>query len=228
MANSSAYFSAATFEFLDELAANNNRDWFTANKDRYEEEVKAPALRFINDIARPLHDLSPRFPATPRSMFRIYRDTRFSPDKRPYKTHLGIHFRHEDAKHPHTPGFYLHIQPGQLFAGLGVWRPDSPTLGAIRDRIVEKPAEWRRATRAPEFRETFEMEGDRLKRPPKGYDPGHELIDDLKRKDFVGMKMLTEDEVAAADFPVRLVGLWHTGAPFMRFLCAAIGTPFDA
>ena len=128
-------FTPALFAFLAELAANNNREWFRANKSRYDGDVKEPALAFISDFAPHLARISTRFRADPRanggSLFRIYRDTRFSKDKRPYKTHTGIHFRHEAAKDAHAPGFYLHLQPGErLCRASGIWRPGGPTLYA--------------------------------------------------------------------------------------------------
>ena len=135
------YFSDETFQFLSSLALNNNRVWFEENKQRYEDAVRTPALRFIDDIAVELAAISPHFLAIPKkvggSLMRVYRDTRFSKDKRPYKTNIGIHFRHEVGKDVHAPGFYLHIAPGECFVGVGVWRPDSRALAKIRDAIVE-------------------------------------------------------------------------------------------
>ena len=140
----------ALFDFLRELGANNERPWFEENKARYRAEVRDPMLDFIQAFAEPLAEISPHFRADPRanggSLFRIYRDTRFSKDKTPYKTNVGAHFRHEAGKDAHAPGFYLHLEPGMCFAGCGVWHPDSPTLGRIRDTIVEKPEEWTRIT----------------------------------------------------------------------------------
>ena len=130
----------ALFDFLRELKANNERPWFEENKARYRAEVQGPMLDFIQAFAEPLAEISPHFRADPRanggSLFRIYRDTRFSKDKTPYKTNVGAHFRHEAGKDAHAPGFYLHLEPGMCFAGCGVWHPDSPTLGRIRDAIL--------------------------------------------------------------------------------------------
>lgn len=220
------YFTADTFDFLTDLAANNDRDWFEANRSRYEQHVKAPSLRLIDDFAAPLAEISPHFVATPKALFRIHRDTRFSPDKRPYKTHAGIHFRHARAKDVYAPGYYLHLEPGSVFLGLGIWHPDSATLGAIRERIADKPQAWKKASRGNEFREEFQLEGDRLTRPPKGFAPDHPLVDDLKLKDFIGIKRLTEDFALGPDLPRELAHLWAGGTPLMRFLCDAVGAPF--
>jgi uncharacterized protein (TIGR02453 family) len=216
-------FTDATFQFLTELADNNKREWFTANQGRYEDHVKGPALRLIGDLAAPLAELNPRFQAGPRSLFRIYRDTRFSADKRPYKTSVGLLFRHENADKMHSPGYYLHLEPGKVFTGFGVWHPDSAMLGAIRDHIVEKPAAWTKASTDRAFREAFEMEGGTLTRPPKGYPADHPLVEDLKRKDFVAMKQLPESFVAEPELPERLIAQWSVGTPLMRFLCEAVG-----
>jgi uncharacterized protein (TIGR02453 family) len=222
-----AHFTDATFDFLAELSANNNRDWFTANKSRYEKHVKGPALQLISDFAGPLARLSPHFEASPKSLFRIHRDTRFSTDKRPYKTHTGIHFRYKDSTTAYAPGYYLHLQPGQVFAGLGIWHPEPDTLKAIRDRIVEKPEGWKKASRDRRLTATYELEGDRLTRPPKGYPVDHPLVEDLKRKDFVAMKRLDESFVTEPGLPERLAELWAIGTPYMRFLCQANGLSFS-
>ena len=159
-------------------------------------------------------------------MFRIYRDTRFSRDKRPYKTIAAAQFRHEQGKDVHAPGFYLHLEKGNLFAGVGLWHPASDTLRAVRDTIVDKPADWKRAVNAKAFRERFEVGGESLQRPPRGYDPEHPLIDDLKRKDFVAMATFDDGEVLEADFLERFGSVARSAKPFMRFLTRAVGLPF--
>ena len=134
-------FRPAMFTFLNDLAANNDREWFAENKARYEEHVKEPGLEFVNDFAPYLEKLSPHFVADSRpnggSLFRIYRDTRFSKDKTPYKTNTGLQFRHEAAKDVHAPGYYMHLQPRQCFVGLGIWMPDGPATRKIREAIAE-------------------------------------------------------------------------------------------
>ncbi|MDH5215569.1 MAG: TIGR02453 family protein, partial [Gammaproteobacteria bacterium] len=134
-----ASFKPETLEFLRELAANNNREWFAENKKRYEEQVLDVALNFIQSMHDPLRKIAPHFTAVPKrvggSLMRVYRDTRFSKDKIPYKTNIGIQFRHGKAKDVHAPGFYLHIHPDEVFLGAGIWRPESSALAALRDRI---------------------------------------------------------------------------------------------
>lgn len=222
----SAYFSPDTFRFLKNLKKNNDRAWFAANKSRYEDHLKDPALRLISDFAAELAKLSPHFMATPRSLFRIHRDTRFGKDKSPYKAYAGIHFRHERSKDAHAPGYYFHIEPGSVFAAVGIWHPDADTLRSIREHIVEQPDAWKRASRAKRFSATFALEGDRLARPPRGFDPDHPLIEDLKRKDFIGVVELEESFATSADLPRRLGKVFGAGTPFMRFLCEALAAPF--
>ena len=224
------YFSPALFKFLRDLEANNERDWFNANKDRFEEHIKDPALEFINGFAPRLYKISPYFSADSRpvggSLFRIYRDTRFSKDKTPYKTNTGMHFRHQSAKDVHSPGYYLHFQPGENFAGLGIWRPDTATAGKIRTYIAEEPTKWKRATQGKRVTDALTLEGDSLKRPPKGFDPDHPLIEDLKRKDFIASTRISQKVVTSADFMDEWEKICKAGSPFMRFLCEAVGVPF--
>jgi uncharacterized protein (TIGR02453 family) len=223
-------FSPGLFGYLRELRAHNDRDWFAANKPRYQELVQEPALAFIAGFAPRLQSISPHFVADARvsggSLFRIYRDTRFGADKTPYKTHVGIQFRHAAAKDVHAPGFYLHLEPRRVFVAAGIWRPDGPTLGKIRDAMVADPARWTSAIAATMDDERMRFEGESLKRCPAGYDPEHPLIDDLRRKDFIAHATLTEKAATSAGFEDELGGVFQTCAPLVRFLCAACDVPF--
>ncbi len=224
------HFGPELFEFLLDLRANNMREWFQENKGRYEQHVKEPLLQFIEDFEPYLHSISEHFVADARanggSMFRIYRDVRFSKDKTPYKTQAAVHFRHEAGKSAHAPGFYLHLAPDEVFAGVGLWRPDSAGLGRIRDRIAADPAGWENALGASEFVDEFDLAGDSLKRPPKGFDPEHPLIEDLKRKDHVATCMFDEDEATAAGFIDSFADACRTASPYMEFLTGAVGLPY--
>ncbi|MEJ2721508.1 MAG: DUF2461 domain-containing protein [bacterium] len=224
------YFSKETFAFLEELTEFNNRQWFARNKTRYETAVKEPALRFIMGFAPLLDTVSPQFRADPRpvggSLFRIHRDTRFSTDKSPYKTHTGIQFRHKTGRDAHAPCFYLHLEPRNVFAAVGIWHPDSGTLKRIRDHIVRNPSGWKRAVNAKTFARRFELAGDTLQRSPRGYDSAHELIDDIKRKDFVAVVGLKQAAVTRPDFPREFARICRDGSPLVKFLCAAVGVPF--
>jgi uncharacterized protein (TIGR02453 family) len=229
-AQSTASFSPALFTYLRALRKNNDRDWFKANKARYDAAVLEPAIAFIEDFEPHLHAISPHFVADPRpvggSLFRIYRDTRFSKDKSPYKTHTGIHFRHELAKSAHAPGFYLHLEPGQVFLGAGIWRPDTVPLAQIRTAIAEDPKRWAKATRAKPFADLYHLGGDSLKRPPAGFDPEHPLIEELKRKDFIAVRTLTDKDACSHGFLEETAGNFAAARKLVHFLCDATGVPF--
>lgn len=224
------YFTPKLFGFLKDLAENNDREWFKANRDAYERYVQEPALDFITDFAGPLSRISEHFVADSRavggSLFRIQRDTRFSRDKTPYKQNTGLQFRHIRGRDVHAPGFYLHLQPGECFMGVGLWRPETGIAYAIRTAISDDPARWKRVSRAKRFNEVFSLGGDQLKRPPKGFDPDHPLLDDLKRKDFIASARLTHRDVVSNHFLDDFAANCRRAAPFMGFLCEAVGVPF--
>jgi uncharacterized protein (TIGR02453 family) len=230
MATKQAWFDSQLFSFLADLRANNNRDWFEANRGRYEEHLLEPALAFIDAFGPRLEKISPHFRADARptggSLFRIYRDTRFSKDKSPYKTNLGIHFRHELAKDAYAPSYYLHIGPGEVFAGGGIWHPATEAATRIREAIVAAPERWRRATRGAAFAERFELGGDSLKRVPPWADADHPFADDLKRKDFYAWARLREEEVVAPGFVDEYARICRGVAPLMEFLCDALEVPY--
>jgi uncharacterized protein (TIGR02453 family) len=225
-----AAFTPALFRFLRDLRKNNDRDWFLSHKEIYERDVKEPALAFVSSFAPALRKISTHLAADPRpvggSLFRIHRDVRFGPDKRPYKTHVGIQFRHAGAEGAHAPGFYLHLEPGDVFAGAGIWQPDGAVLSEVRDAIAEKPAAWRRAVGAREFTQRWALSGESLVRVPRGYDPEHPLAGDLKRKSFIAITGFTERDACAPDFLARLAETWRTTAPLMRFLTRALELPW--
>ena len=220
----------ALFRFLEDLAKHNDRAWFQANKGRYESDLKEPALSFISAFGPHLEKISPHFVADPRpaggSLFRIFRDTRFSKDKTPYKTNTGLHFRHEVGKNAHAPGFYLHLEPKQCFVGVGIWRPDGDTTRKIRKAIAEQPKAWKKAVGGKRFNEHCKLGGESLKRPPSGFDPAHPYIEDIKRKDFIAVMEISESDVVAPGFMKAFAGHCKTGAPLVKFLCEAVGVPF--
>ncbi len=222
-------FSPALFSFLRGLAADNDKAWFEEHRSEYDANVKEPALDFIEAFRPRLHSISPHFEANARvnggSLFRIHRDTRFSKDKTPYKTNTGMHFRHERAKDVHSPGFYLHLEPRNCFMGVGIYKPETKVAYTIREMIAAEPDRWQAIT-GGDFADTFALMGDSLKRPPKGFDPDHPLIDDLKRKDFIASATLTQSEVTATDFADRFEALCRAGGPFMAFLCEAVGVDY--
>ncbi len=243
MAQSQAYFSKDLFAFLRALAKNNSREWFLDNKARYEAQVRQPAQRLITDLIEPLHKLSPQLIANPKtvggSLFRIHRDVRFSADKRPYKTHVGMYFAHAATKATargeagnaspgrlDAPGLYLHLEPGACFLGGGIWHPQPPSVKRVRDYMVSNPVSWKKATRDPKLRKYFELGGDSLARPPRGYDPDHELIDDLRRKDFIASAPLDDATVLSPDLLRQLMLRYRLLEPMLDWLCGAIDLHF--
>ena len=230
MASRYASFKPRTIRFLEQLKANNNREWFKENKTRYEDDVLDVALRFIISMQDPLAEIAPRFTAVPTrvggSLMRVYRDTRFSKNKLPYKTNIGIQFRHEQAKDVHSPGYYVHIEPDNVFLGVGMWRPDSDSLRKIRERIVARPAEWQRARGDRTFARKFSLGGESLTRPPRGFDKSHECIEDIKRKSFIAMSELSVDDCLRPQFQRTVESSFRAAEPYMRFLCKAVGVRF--
>ena len=223
-------FTQATLNFLGELAAHNDKLWFAANKARYEALVRAPALDFIAAMAPGLATFAPHFRADPRklggSLMRVYRDTRFSRDKTPYKTNIGIQFRHELGKDVHAPGFYVHIAAEECFLAVGCWHPEADALGRIRDLIAAETPRWFAVRDDQAFAAHWSLAGDSLSRPPRSYAAAHPALEDLKRKDFIAIAPLAAAEV----FGNKLVKAAHrrfaAAAPLMGFLCAALGVQY--
>ena len=225
-----AKFDKETIAFLAELKNNNNRDWFNENKSRYEEKVLDLALRFIQSMQEPLAVIAPHFTAIPKrmggSLMRVYRDTRFSKNKTPYKTNVGIQFRHEQARDVHAPGYYVHIDPDQVFLGAGMWRPASGPLNDIRRRIADNPAEWKRVRDDKTFNRHFRLGGEMLVRPPRGFDKEHAHIADIRRKDFIAVKYMTLDDALNPRFQQKVETSFKAAATYMGFLCKAVNVPF--
>ena len=221
-----SFITARTFRFLAELEQHNERSWFEANKERYLGDVRDPLLAFIGALEPRLARISPYLVVDPRpaggSLLRVHRDTRFSKDKRPYKGWAAMRFPHQEERDA-APGFYLHIEPGHIFAGAGTWRAGSEAIGRVRDAIVADPQGWKRASRG---RGRALDDGERLKRPPRGYDPEHPWTEDLKRKSFTTSTTFSQKEVCAADFPSQFTKTCRQAAPLMAFLSDAVGVPW--
>jgi len=218
------YFSSELFRFLTRLKRNNNRDWFQAHKDEYEIHVRQPALRFITDFAGPLYEITPHLVADPRpsrgSMFRIYRDTRFSSDKRPYKTNVAMRFSHR-GKDVHSPGFYLHLESGNCFAACGLWHPEPATLLKVRTAIVSRPEEWRAVRKLVNW-----DDATKLSRPPRGFPCDHEFVEDLKLRDIGTAEEFTDKQVCGPRFMAIFAASCRRMSPVAAFLSSALGLKF--
>lgn len=226
------HFTPAVFAFLRELAENNNKTWWEENKQRYLETVREPALDFIADLGARLEAISPHFTADTRvnggSLMRPYRDMRFAKGA-PYKTNVGIQFRHTSGKDVHAPGFYVHLEPSGSFAGAGLWRPETKVARAIRNSINDDPDGWGKAAHATSFTDIWRIgdhDEDRLKRVPKELDPDHPFPDDLRLRSFTAGARLSQRLITSREFGDELLGMFQKAGPFTRFLCQAIGVPY--
>jgi len=224
------FFNKQTFKFLQQLADNNNRPWFNERKPLYEEAVRLPALDFIEAMEPGIKSLSTNFTAVAKktggSLMRVYRDARFSKDKTPYKTNIGIQFRHVAGKDVHAPGFYLHISPEECFVGAGIWRPDSKALSNIREMISDSPNAWKNITSNKTFRRYYALSGDSLKTYPRGYAKDHPMIGDLKRKDFIAIHPLSREEVLSPHLTKTVHHRFKVASDLMDYLCNALELPY--
>jgi uncharacterized protein (TIGR02453 family) len=219
------------FAFFKELAANNERGWFEANKERYKASVVAPLSDFITAMAPRVAKISKHIVCDPRpnggSMFRIYRDVRFGKDKSPYKTNAGVQFRHALGRDAHAPGFYVHFATDEVFFGGGIWMPDSEPLNNVRRAIADDAKAWKKVVEDKAFTKAFKgLEGEALVRPPKGFDPGHPFIGDIKRKSFFAMHESSVKVATSAALIDEVDGAFRAARPLMAFLCKAVGAPF--
>lgn len=213
------FITKETFAFLKALARNNDREWFEKNKQRYVDEVRDPLCAFVEAVGAPLRKIHPDVVADPRpnggSLFRIYRDTRFSKDKTPYKTHAALRFQCGPKGKP-SPGFYLGIEPGSVMVAAGIWHPENDVLKRLREAVDDDPKGWSRA------RKIGLDDVPMLKRPPRGYDEDHPYIEDLKRKSFTTRVPFTEKQACAKDFPTTFVKTCRTFKPLVAFLDTAV------
>lgn len=216
--------SAVTLQFLKALEKNNNRDWFLANKNKYDlaksnylnfvEEVLNGILKFDSSLA----ELNPK-----QCVFRINRDVRFSKNKEPYKTNFGASFS-KGAKKIDTAGYYFHLEPGACFIGGGLWMPQAPDLQKLRQEIDYCFKEFNGILQHKEFKKTFQgLSTDaKLARPPKGYDIDNPAIELLKLKSFTAITPLSDKEVLDPAIVKRTLSIFKTIAPLVHFLNRAI------
>lgn len=223
------HFSEDTYDFLAALKAHNDREWFAEHKPRYERSVREPARAFIRAMGTMFPSISRQFVVSDRkqggSLMRIHRDVRFSKDKSPYKTNIGIHFRHVDGKDVHAPGFYVHVSPQESFLGVGIYGPPNDALNAIRRHIDRDHGAWL-ALRDGLVGEGFEFGGASLKRAPRGFPKDHALLEDLKRKSFIVSTPLAKADALSESMPDKVFQCFQAGAPLASFICEALGLRF--
>jgi uncharacterized protein (TIGR02453 family) len=221
-------FQPEAIQFLADLAANNDRDWFGARKADYERLLKAPMEALVTALAPELGERGLPLRADPkRSVFRIYRDTRFSKDKSPYKTNAGAYFPWVEsdtgpASATTASGGYFHFQPGEMFFGGGMHMPDRDHIGAWRRKVVEEPEAVHGALEDPGFRAAFDRVNahDPLKRVPPGYSSDHPDAELLKMRDVVFGRRLSDEEALSADLPVVLADGFVAASPVLRLLAS--------
>lgn len=218
-----AAISPTTLQFLAELRENNQKEWFTANKPRYE-TAKQEFEKFVDALIRKIAEFDPavaHFTAKD-CVFRIYRDVRFSTDKSPYKTHFGAHITPAAKKSEiHTrAGYYLHLEAnGASFLAGGAYLPEKDWLKAIRQEIVYNFEEFQGILNAPDFKKYFgEIEGEKLKKAPADYPTDHPAIEILKHKSFLASNKVSDAEVTSDGFLEHCAAAFRALSPFDRFL----------
>ncbi len=207
-------------KFLRGLAKNNDRDWFNARKAVYEESVKAPMLALAEALGEELAEIAPGFHGDPRkAIYRIYRDVRFSHDKRPYKTHVAAIFHHKKLPKHGGGAFYFHFSPEEVFVGGGLYRPGSRELLSIRRQISADPERLRKILSERAFKRSFgEMVGEKLKRTPKGFSTDDPAADLLLYKQFLASEQLDPKLVETPKLQTELLRRFRALAPLVRYL----------
>ena len=214
-----------TLEFLSELAENNNRDWFMANKTRYE-AARENVVEFTDGLIKLIHKIDPALSPDlegKKCVMRIYRDIRFSKNKTPYKNNFGISLPTTGTKLGGAE-YYLHIQPGKSFIAGGYWMPEANHLKAIRQEIDYNADDLKTAIDAPEFKKLFGefRDQEKLKTVPGGYTAGDENIDLLKLKNFAAVHPISDADLQKKDVAVKIVKVFEQLYPLLTFLNNAI------
>jgi len=220
-------FRPAALKFFRQLDAHNEKSWFEAHRLEYEQEVREPMLELIEEMLMRFRSFAPEIGGDPkRSMFRIYRDVRFSKDKSPYKTHAACWFHHRGASrrvgsegNEGSGGFYFHLEPGgRSMLGAGVWMPPRQQLGKLRDSIAEKPAQFDRIVRGIPKRFGGLDDSAVLKRMPRGYPDDHPAAKWLRYQSFTSGRTLTDAEVTSTRLPSLLAREYEALLPLVRWI----------
>lgn len=221
---STTAISKSTFKFLNDLSRNNNREWFNENKDRYLAE-QAKVIDLAGQIISGVSKVDVLEPVTAKkSLFRIYRDVRFSKNKAPYKVHFSGQMKRATAYR--RGGYYFHFEPGgkTMIAG-GFWAPNSADLKRMREEIAVDPVAVRKIITAPEFVQTFGgLKGDQVKTAPRGYTVDHPAIDLLRYKQYLLMRTFTDQEAMAPDFLDHIVETFKNMLPFFEHMSMVLTT----
>lgn len=220
-----------SLRFLADLAAHNNREWFAAERDRLENDLMRPAKILVEHFCEAFASTFPHLVGSTASaggsLTRLHRDVRFSSDKRPFHTHIGMHFWHRQGRKMETPGFFLRVSPTELLLATGLHQPEPKILQQVRQAIDQDQKAWRRATQDDAFLRAWNrIEGESLKRVPPPWSAAHPWADDLRRKDFTAFIRLPVVEVTKRSFAKFALSCWETSTPLMAFLCRAMNLKF--
>jgi uncharacterized protein (TIGR02453 family) len=218
------YFRPEALAFLRNLARNNDRDWFQPRKDVFEAELKEPMLSIIRKVTDAMVDFAPAFvrPAE-KCLFRIYRDTRFSANKLPYKTHVAAWWSHQGLVKTSGAGFYFHVSPKDVVVAAGAYMPEKDQLSQIRHWLLDHHAEFRKLLQKPAVRKTFEeFEGNALTRPPKGFPCEHPGMDLIRCRQWGLAATLPAKDALKKDFAATLIRHFKIAAPVVDALNSPI------
>jgi uncharacterized protein (TIGR02453 family) len=214
-------FSADTLSFLKRLKRNNRREWFNARRDEYEAAVRQPMVVIIERLAVDMRIIAPELIVSPKhSIYRIYRDVRFSENKQPYKTHVAASFWPRDLRKGEGAGMYFHVSPEGAWVGGGMYAPQTPQLHAVRERIAANPRQFRSIVEAPAFKRSLDggIEGEQLQRVPRGFPKDHEAADYLRHRQFLAGKEFPARFATGPKFYAGLLNVFQKVAPLIRFL----------
>jgi uncharacterized protein (TIGR02453 family) len=217
-------FTKKTLAFLRALKRNNDREWFRARKADYEQHVRGPMVALLGRLARDLPAFAPDLVSDPRvCLFRIYRDTRFSADKRPLKTNVAAHFPSRKFPKGEGAGMYIEVAPQWVWMGGGIYMPSSTELQAIRARIAEDHRRFSRVVTASAFRAAVGgLGGDQLSRVPRGYPKDHPAAEYLRHKQFIGGSEYPAEFAISPRFYPEMLSVFRGIAPLVGFLNDAI------
>lgn len=223
-------FTPRALAFLRALKRNNDREWFRSRKAEYEQHVRAPMLAVIERLSHDFRAFAPDLVASPRSMFRIYRDTRFSSDKRPLKTHVAASFTSRRLPHGAGAGLYFHIDPNtdrEVWIGGGIYAPDARELARIREHIATHHRRLRRLVESPSFKRTVgALQGAQLTRTPRGYAPDHPAAPFLKFRQLYAGRSYDVTLATSPRFYGELLRVFRVAAPLVAFLNAPLADAY--
>jgi uncharacterized protein (TIGR02453 family) len=213
-------FSPKALTFLRALKRNNDREWFKARKDEYERVVRAPMIEMIERLAVDFRAFAPDLLASPKaSLYRIYRDTRFSDDKTPLKTHISAIFPHRGLPKHQGAGLYVEVTPKWVWVGGGMYAPDTSQLHAEREHIATNVRRLRAIVESPSFRRMVgRLEGEKLLRAPRGFDANHEAVEYLKFRQFLAGREFPASFATSPRFYSGTLNVFRQIAPLIKFL----------